>query len=58
MKIKVLMKTPDCLDYATEYLNEEDKTKLLQIARKWFSYREYVSLEIDTEKETCIVLEN
>lgn len=28
-----------------------------EIASKWFEYDEYVTLEIDTEAGTCIVLE-
>lgn len=27
-----------------------------QIANKWFKYGEYVTLEIDTEEETCVIM--
>lgn len=55
MKINVMMKTPDCLEYAAEDLNEEEKEKFLSLCERWFRYGECVTLEIDTESETCTV---
>ena len=64
MKFQVTMKTPYGLDYALddscgsddEY--DEEKIAARKVAERWFQYGECVTLEIDTEKETCIVLEN
>ena len=33
------------------------KCKIEKLCKKWFEYGEYVTLEIDTEKESCTVLE-
>ena len=33
------------------------QARLDKIISKWFQYSEYVTLEIDTESETCIVKE-
>ena len=71
MKIQVTMKTPDALDAAIckvldaqygEEVSEEtdiiDSSEIKDICRKWFRHSELVTLEIDTEKKTCIVKEN
>jgi hypothetical protein len=55
MKISVNMKTPDCLEYATEHLSEEEKEKVMSVAKRWFEFGESVTLEIDTDAETCVV---
>ena len=46
-------------------LSEEEAEKVLEvrgetvreICSKWFEYGEYLTVEVDTEKETCEVLE-
>lgn len=58
MKIRISMKTPDCIDHAIseeEPSNTEEKA-IRRIAKKFFRYDECVDLEIDTERETCIVV--
>jgi hypothetical protein len=55
------MKTPDAISNAIDYtfgleIESEEKEIVEKLAEKWFSYGEAVSLEIDTEKETCTVL--
>lgn len=57
MKILICMKTPDCLDYATEHLSQEEREAVKELASRWFQYEEYVTLELDTEKETLVVVQ-
>lgn len=40
-----------------EHLAQERKEELSELMKKWFRYGEYLSVEIDTEKGTCTVLE-
>lgn len=60
----------DCIDDAIEDLEikgldedelaavkEEKKDKAMELCGKWFEYGEYLTVEVDTEKETCKVLE-
>lgn len=59
MKITVSMKCPDALDQAineaTSTMQEEAEIK--KLCDKWFKWGEYVTLEIDTDTGTCVVLE-
>lgn len=73
MKIQVYMKCPDSLDRAISeavqgqlmYVPNEDRQEAgdslygeaLAVSSKWFGYREYLTVEIDTEEKTCTVLE-
>lgn len=73
MKFQVSMKCPDALDYAIEEavrykigpLDTEEKEmefdelveQTKELTERWFEYGEYITLTIDTEKETCIVNE-
>lgn len=65
MKIRIIMKTPDCVDDAinnTEFDLEcpEDEYPTKQLIRtvceKWFSYGEICVLEVDTDKQTIKVI--
>lgn len=72
MKIKIYLKDPDTLYDAindavaeietglsaseTDAIKEVRKKEYKELSKKWFEYGEYVTLEIDTEKETCIVI--
>ena len=64
MRFQIMMKTPDGLNTAlNESCGDDDEyysevQDAYQAAQKWFRWDEIVTLEIDTEKETCIVLEN
>ena len=58
MRVQITMKSPDaCLD-AFEGLTDEQRSKVQTVADKFFEYGEYVTLEIDTETESCTVLKN
>ena len=72
MKVQVTLKSPDCLYYARESIvvwseNEDDEVdvekteveqeKFKRVARKWFEYGEYLTVEIDTEEKSIRVLE-
>jgi hypothetical protein len=68
MKFRVTMKTPDAVDNATndvldaEGLPPDDETyrerkdELSTIAETWFQFGEFLTVEIDTEVRTCVVI--
>lgn len=72
MKLKVTLKDPDALyDGISEALEEDLKElpedekealeeirreKLTTIANKWFKWGEYITVEIDTDQNTCVVM--
>jgi hypothetical protein len=63
MIFKVMMKTPDALDFflcpGFSELGEEKEAELekfMNLCKRWFNH-ETVTLVIDTEKETCTVEE-
>ena len=39
-----------------ECIKEHRIEKTIDLCTKWFKYGEYINLEIDTEKETCVVI--
>lgn len=59
MIFSISLKTPDCLD-SINYLNcgDEQKEECLKLAKKFITYNEYACLQFDTDKGTCIVLQN
>lgn len=52
-------------EFNIEGTNEEElesvkkvrKEKIMELCGKWFEYGEYLTVEVDTEKETCVVKE-
>lgn len=65
MIFQVSMKCPDALDDAiddaTSNIEDEDQrdlevSKAKRLAEQWFSYSEYVTVEFDTDKKTCVVV--
>jgi hypothetical protein len=56
MKIQLTFKTPDVVDYALEDLSEDDKEIAKEVIKKFVTYDEYITVEVDTELETCDVL--
>lgn len=56
MKLKIQLKTPDAVFYATEDLPEEQRDEAQRVANLFFRYGEQLTVEIDTENETCVVL--
>lgn len=56
MKIQLTFKTPDIVDYGIEDLSEEDKEIAKEVIKKFVKYDEYITVEIDTDLETCDVL--
>lgn len=57
MKIKIMMKSPDVLDYALENLDDEESETIKDNLKKWFRYGEVVTLVYDTEQDTLTVKE-
>jgi len=57
VKIRLTFKTPDVVDESIQEIeNQEEAVMVSNLARKWIQYGEYITVEIDTEKETCIVV--
>jgi hypothetical protein len=48
----------NCTDDLMDDIEQIDSEQIKDICKKWFKYEELVTLEIDTEKLTCTVLEN
>ena len=40
----------------TEIIKESHVEKVKQIVSRWFEYGEYLTVEIDTDTETCAVV--
>jgi len=57
MKITISFKTPDAVEYALETLSEDEKAEANELIKNWVEYGECLSVEVDTEAKTCIVLE-
>jgi hypothetical protein len=56
MKIKIFFKTPDAVFYALQDLPEEERETAEAIAKKYVSYGECATIEIDTETGEATVL--
>lgn len=69
MTFTISMKTPDAVETAVRdalikvdddgnelEIDEESVEELMELCKKWFSWGEYVQLEVDTEAKTCKVL--
>ena len=54
------MKTPDALSdsISDAELEEEEEKAVRKIANQYFSYGEYVTIEIDTETEAVTLVRN
>jgi hypothetical protein len=57
MKLKVLFKTPDVVDYALEDLNGDDYNKAKELMKRYIKYGELITIEFDTEEHTAKVVE-
>ena len=55
-KIRISFKTPDAVFYAEEDMSEDDKAKFEAIAKKFIEYGECLTVEIDTDTGTCVVV--
>jgi len=58
MIFRISMKTPDAADRALEDMDEDEKYEASKLLEKFLKYGEYVTLEFDTETQTCKVLES
>lgn len=56
MLLKLTFKTPDVTDHALEDVPEDQRSAVKQLMRKWVEWDEYLTVEIDTKKETCTVV--
>ena len=56
MKFRVRMKTPDVLHYALEEMDEDTREEAKAVADLWFEYEECLTVQIDTQKKTCVVV--
>jgi hypothetical protein len=55
MKFTLHFKTPDILEQI-EDLEDSEKEKAYEIARKFVEYSEYITVEFDTESKTAVAL--
>ena len=58
MLVRVSMKCPDALDMAIDESieDEQERERVKDIASRWFKYGEYLTVEIDTDGQTCEVV--
>ncbi len=45
-------------DEELDVLRDERREQISQLLGQWFEYSEYLTVEVDTEAETCTVVEN
>lgn len=59
MIITINMKTTDCVENAVNDASSdpEERAEINELAEKWFEYGEAVTLELDTVRGTCRVVE-
>jgi len=60
MKVQITFKDPDSLqDQLHEQIPDQDEyERVSDMCIKWFKYSEYLTVEIDTEKDTIVVVPN
>lgn len=59
MTFKLTFKTHDVLDQMDTVFHEHEddlKEKARKASRQWIKWDEYITVEIDTDKNTCVVL--
>lgn len=56
MKIRLTFKTPDVVFYAINDIEGEEGIQAERAIGKWVKQGEYITVEVDTEKETCTVI--
>lgn len=54
MKIRMVLKTPDAIDNALMDVPDEIKGNVRNVLEKWLKWGECLTVEIDTDTETCI----
>lgn len=58
MLFRLTMKTPDALQHAIEDATDDSdaRIKMEDLASEWMEYGEYITVEFDTDKKTCVVV--
>lgn len=57
--VKQSLKTIEGIsDEEREYLEEKRSEEIKDKLKKWFEYDEYLTVEVDTDANTCIVIPN
>lgn len=58
MLFRLTMKTPDALQHAIEDATDDPdaRIKMEDLASEWIEYGEYITVEFDTDKKTCVVV--
>jgi len=58
MIFRLTMKTPDALQCAIEDATDDSdaRIKMEDLASEWMEYGEYITVEFDTDKKTCVVV--
>ncbi len=61
MIFKIHLKSPDAIDQSISDavdngdIQKDDVDECSDAASRWFTYGEYLTIEIDTDKGTCVV---
>ena len=56
MILRIGFKTPDAVDNALQEVPEDDRYAVKGLLKNWIQYGECITVEVDTEKETCEVV--
>ena len=56
MKINLTFKHPDAVFEALCNLSEEEQETAQEVIKKFVEYGEYITVQVDTESETAVVL--
>ena len=57
MKVQLTFKTPDVFDTVNvESMTLQEQRDLEDLATRWIEWGEYLTVEIDIDKETCKVV--
>jgi len=56
VKVRVTFKSPDAVFESLRDVDEDKRAEVEAVASKFIEYEEYITVEIDTEAGTCVVV--
>ena len=56
VNLELVQMSPQIDEEEQELLAESRREKVGKICEKWFKWSEYITVEIDTEAKTCVVV--
>lgn len=51
------MEFPDLSKEEAKFAREDKLDEISEICKRWFKYGEYLTVEVDTEAKTCVVVD-